>query len=302
MFAIGDFIKLRRKDLGLTQAELCGDVLALGTLQRIEANKQLPNKFTFEYLVDRLGLSSDQYCYLLSGEDKEIYDLRYAFETLYNRGDYKGATNILEDLKIVPNLDGWHQNFISIAETLLLLPNGNISNETKLIELQKTVSLFINDFSPKKIKKALLMKKELVTLIALAVANYKVDNKETSLNVLLELINYINNNIADRHHIALVNAKIFLCLSAYYLDEENYSKALHYCNEGIETCIGNDLGMFCCTKLSFNKAKCLYSQNQNEKALACLKQAYYLAVTLGEKALSVVDKVEQYATKQNIKL
>ncbi|MCL1988462.1 MAG: helix-turn-helix domain-containing protein [Firmicutes bacterium] len=299
MFNIGTIIKLRRLELGLTQQAVCGDRMSVTTLHRIEKNEQLPNKHNFEYLMDRLGILSQKYSYLLSYEDKDIYDLRYKFETSYNQGDYKVATEFLTTLKTLPNALE-HGIFLAIAETLLLLQDTSVPNETKLLEAQKTVDIFCKKFSPNKIAKTLLMKKELMMLVALATAHYKVDNKQTAFHILNELIAYINKNIEDKGNVALLYVKIMLCLSAYYIDDADYTKALYFCEEGLSACLGNDCGMIYVAKLTFNKARILFNQNQEEQANIYLKNAHNLAVILSERADCLVAKMNNYAKEQSL--
>ncbi|MCL2014943.1 MAG: helix-turn-helix domain-containing protein [Defluviitaleaceae bacterium] len=299
MFNVGTIVRLRRLELGLTQSKVCGKKISVTTLSRLEKNGQLPNKHNFEYIIDRLGIFSQKYSYLLSYEDKEVYDLRYTLESAYNKGDYKATAEILTKLKTLPNALE-HGVFLTIAETLLLLQDTSVPNETKLTKAQNTVDTFCKDFSPNKIAKTLLMKKELMMLVALATAHYKVDDKQTALNILNELIAYINKNIEDKGNIAPIYARIMLCLSAYYIDECDYTKALYFCEDGLKMCIANDCGMIYFDKLLFNKARILFSQNQEDQANACLKQAYYSALSLGERADCFIAKINSYAKERSL--
>lgn len=56
IYCANDVIKLRRKMLGLTQDQLCGDDISLGTLKRIEGCKKAMKKETLKLLFSKLKL------------------------------------------------------------------------------------------------------------------------------------------------------------------------------------------------------------------------------------------------------
>lgn len=63
---IGTFIKQRRKELKLTQEQVCSGICDPVTLSRIENGKQTPSKSVISALLQRLGMPEARYYVLES--------------------------------------------------------------------------------------------------------------------------------------------------------------------------------------------------------------------------------------------
>jgi len=70
---LGEYIKQRRLDLGLTQEQLCDGICEPMTLSRLENGKQTPSRNRINALLQRLGLPDDRYFALLSKNELEMY-------------------------------------------------------------------------------------------------------------------------------------------------------------------------------------------------------------------------------------
>ena len=73
---LGEFIKNRRMELGLTQEQLCEGICEPITISRLENGKQTPSRNRINALLQRLGLPGDRYYALLSKNEKEVAALR----------------------------------------------------------------------------------------------------------------------------------------------------------------------------------------------------------------------------------
>ena len=69
---LGEYIKQRRLDLGLTQEQLCDGICEPMTLSRLENGKQTPSRNRINALLQRLGLPDDRYFALLSKNELEM--------------------------------------------------------------------------------------------------------------------------------------------------------------------------------------------------------------------------------------
>ena len=70
---IGEKIKKTRKEQGMTQRELCGDVITRNMLSRIENNAALPSLETLTYIASRLGIPAG---FLLLDENDALLSVR----------------------------------------------------------------------------------------------------------------------------------------------------------------------------------------------------------------------------------
>lgn len=73
---LGEYIKQRRLDLGLTQEQLCYGICEPMTLSRLENGKQTPSRNRINALLQRLGLPDDRYFALLSKNELEMEALQ----------------------------------------------------------------------------------------------------------------------------------------------------------------------------------------------------------------------------------
>lgn len=73
---IGTIIKQRRKDLKLTQEQLCSGICDPVSLSRIETGKQVPSRSIVNALLQRLGLPDTRYYALSSKHELEIEALK----------------------------------------------------------------------------------------------------------------------------------------------------------------------------------------------------------------------------------
>lgn len=75
-FLLGEYIRQRRLDLGLTQAEVCSGICEPITLSRLENGKQTPSRNRINAILQRLGLPDDRYYALLSPNELKIEALK----------------------------------------------------------------------------------------------------------------------------------------------------------------------------------------------------------------------------------
>lgn len=73
---LGDMIKRRRKELGLTQEELCKGICEPMTISRLENGKQTPARNRINAILERLDLPADRYYALLSKNETEMEALQ----------------------------------------------------------------------------------------------------------------------------------------------------------------------------------------------------------------------------------
>ena len=74
--SIGECIRQRRKELNLTQEQVCDGICDPVSLSRIENGKQTPRRSVINALLQRLGLPDDRYYALVSENELEIEALK----------------------------------------------------------------------------------------------------------------------------------------------------------------------------------------------------------------------------------
>lgn len=69
---IGDYIKRRRVELGMTQGQLAKGICTVATLSRLEAGIQTPRRNRISALLQRLGLPDSRYFAINTQEEVAI--------------------------------------------------------------------------------------------------------------------------------------------------------------------------------------------------------------------------------------
>ena len=180
MIFLGDYIRQRRKDLGLTQRQLCEGICDTTTISRMERGEQTPRHSTVTALLERLGTSYDQYV-LLSREEIEIAALqreitvasvqlqqgeepersRARAQVLEKLGELEeiAKSGGIEDTPVI------RQYLLSVRAALRTL-EGSISPEEEITALLEAIRITAPRFNPAKINSRPYYSLEEVRLIS----------------------------------------------------------------------------------------------------------------------------------------
>lgn len=100
IYNIGEYIKNRRKVLGITQDELADGICSVMTLSRIERGDQFPHDYTLIQILQRLGLSGSEMFLLVNSEQFIISQLRFDIRQAYIQENYDEAKRFFEKTRI----------------------------------------------------------------------------------------------------------------------------------------------------------------------------------------------------------
>ena len=109
---LGEYIKQRRLDLGLTQEQLCDGICEPMTLSRLENGKQTPSRNRINALLQRLGLPDDRYFALLSKNELEMEALQKEIVPAMRPKRCRRA------LRSLHNLKSWQIRMIKLRSNL----------------------------------------------------------------------------------------------------------------------------------------------------------------------------------------
>jgi len=298
---IGELIRINREEKELTQETLCFGICTPGTLSKIENGTQTPSRATFNALMERMGLSAGVYPSFLNPVDKKAYELQHDFNEWYAKGDYDKTEEILSKLKKVPSLDSVYEQFIQMAEILIRQQRKEISPAEAVKAFERVIELFFQDFPVEKIRLAVLTKTEINVLNAYAIAHNRAGNHDIAINVLQELIIYIESKVYDQESFAIVYTKLLYNLSKYVGMTGNDDDAVFLCEKGIRHCVRyNRYTHF--AQLLYNKGYGLMNLGREDEACKCIQEAYYITRAMGKASGVNIERVRKYADEKGIKL
>ena len=146
---IGEVIKRKRKELGLTQEELCEGICEPSTISRIESGKQVPAKNKLDALLQRLDLPGDRYYALLSRNELEISNLQSQIISSNVSNNNRDGLQYLEKLEgIVSEDDHLIRQFILRSKVALgYLDGEDITeyNDRRMRSIRKKVQMVFQD-------------------------------------------------------------------------------------------------------------------------------------------------------------
>jgi transcriptional regulator with XRE-family HTH domain len=116
---IGDLVKNRRLELGLTQAQVAEGICSRETINQLEHNKTLPRLFVIDKVLDKLTIDGDTLLTLPSSR-QDIYSLKKQSEIhrhMYNTEKFpaEGGKNLREALEALSNdmdIDESYKSFL----------------------------------------------------------------------------------------------------------------------------------------------------------------------------------------------
>ena len=209
MIFLGDYIRQRRKDLGLTQRQLCEGICDTTTISRMERGEQTPRHSTVTALLERLGTSYDQYV-LLSREEIEIAALqreitvasvqlqqgeepersRARAQVLEKLGELEeiAKSGGIEDTPVI------RQYLLSVRAALRTL-EGSISPEEEITALLEAIRITAPRFNPAKINSRPYYSLEEVRLIShLALAYSHMGDHKKAVGIYSQLHTYVTEH------------------------------------------------------------------------------------------------------------
>lgn len=239
---IGEVIKRKRKELGLTQEELCEGICEPSTISRIESGKQVPAKNKLDALLQRLDLPGDRYYALLSKNELEISNLQSQIISCNVSKNKRDGLQYLEKLEeIVSEDDHLIRQFILRSKTAFGYLDGEDIRPYTFDEKEKmlfeALYLTVPKFDIEEIDKNFYTIEEIKIINQIAL-NYSNSGKnKKAIDVYNQLLKYIEKHLMNlKESNGLVILISYNCSRSLYL-EKRYEESIAAANLGLEVSI-----------------------------------------------------------------
>ena len=167
---LGEYMKQRRLELGLTQEELCEGICEPITISRMENGRQTPSRNRINALLQRLGLPDDRYFALLSKREEEIAALQKEIIACSVQRDTAHGWELLGQLEQITEPDDHvTRQFILRSQVILGKAEGRYSAEEQLQMLMKALRMTAPHFDLEEISKGLYSFEEVKIINQIAV-------------------------------------------------------------------------------------------------------------------------------------
>jgi len=283
---LGELIRQRRLDRGLSQEDLAGGICSVTTVCRIENGSQFPNYATLEKLLQRLGLDDDLFYGLRSQTEIKISSLQDEIQISCmnfqhtigsNRDTIRKTTlaKIQELEKMIADSDHLTHQFLIHVKLILGKEDGAAySFEERLDLLLKAIRLTVPRFELQKINDFVYYFNEIKIINQIALTYRRADRYREAESIFRQLLDYIENHNQDVRR------------SAGYLPliAHNYAKTLALSGRYAEAIEIGERGWKAGIKYRYydflgsilhTMAECYHYLNQDEISKDLFVQAYH---------------------------
>ena len=236
---IGKIIFTLRKHYNISQEMLCSGLCSDATLSRIELGERIPDKFLLDALLQRLGKSPDKLETILSERDYFLFEKRQAIEKAIFEHNFELAKEELilyEEQKECE--EKLHQQYIYKIKSVL---SDELEHDTKesIKYLLEAINMTLPSFNIENILEYLLSIEEIYLLLMLAQAYSNTEEEGQALQLLHNVIDYLDQKYSDEEEKVKVYPKAVYLLSKLLLQDEKYDELVTLCLKTIDLIVSN---------------------------------------------------------------
>lgn len=299
---LGEVIRQKRLELGLTQEQVCEGICDPITISRIENGKQTPNRTRINAILERLDLPADRYWAMLSKNELEVEALQkkvvaYNVQFERARGDERitirdAALEVHKQLEIAAEKnDTVSRQLILRSRVLLGKEDGRYSFKEQQAMLLEAIRLTVPSFDLDEIGSNLYTTEEIKTINQLAMIHGWAGEHMEAIGILSQLYKYIRKHFLN---IPLTQAHLNMVAFNYARELDvvgQYEKAIQIAEEGRRICLefGHYLHL---PGLLAIMAEAYHFLGEDEKSKDFYRQSYYLYKAVGDKSNRAIIQAE----------
>lgn len=299
-YRIGEILKNRRIELGLTQEEVSAGIYEPPTMSRIETGKQTPSRTKLNILLQRLGLPDDRYYALLSDNEVQIANLQKEIVSCNVLGNREKGLEMIKELEGIAEPDDTAiQQFILRSKVILgKMENGEIKPypfEQKLEMLLQAIRLTSPKFNLEEIERGLYSLDEVKVINQIALTYSRNDEHKKAIDIYYQLLRYIKKHFQN----ILQSGGLFPLVTYNYARELDlvgrYEEALEIAEFGWKSCV--EYGQYRTLPATIALiAECYYFLGKNQQSQEFYRKAYYLSQTIDDRGClrTVVSETQKY--------
>lgn len=296
-FKLGDYIRRRRKELGMHQSQLCEGICSVTTLSRLESGKQATERRISDALLQRLGVVPEQYTSLLDQDSFTIEELRHEMADAAFLKDYSKLQKYIAEIERSSQIENpMVRRFIINCKAII---NFDSKNDLSVIEILKNaLTLSRPSFDERKIAKLLLSVDEVKIANNIANIYTKQEKWDEAFNIYRQLIENLDAAYMDTEQ----RDRLLTMLSYNYsralgLDKK-YEQSLEIAHRGVSISMKTGRAIQI-ARLYVNIAYCLYYLDRKDEGYTYLKEAITLERILKRDELAQ-QAVEQFKSLFNV--
>lgn len=190
--SIGRFIKTVREERNISQGKVCQGLCSTQTLSNIEVGERVPDVFLFENLMQRLGISPDDFETVLFDDEYNEIALRDRIESYIEKNQWTEAKALLELHYSNTDKDSIRQQYYWQIQAILL--GAKKQHEEAIVCIEKAIGSIHDSLSIERMEEELFGTRELELLCMLADEYRIVGEYKKAHSIINALLNYMQMN------------------------------------------------------------------------------------------------------------
>lgn len=287
MMLLGDLIKAKRLENGLTQAELAAGICTQASISNLEKNQRIPPLMTLLAIGNRLNLNFDELSDYAIEQENPTSDVFNRVRTLRKQFKLKEAYDLIIEELPLDKLKTYHkkkQYYYYLGITGLLGYN-------KISEAHYNFNLALSSESEPNLDFY-----DILTINGIGLAYYFESEEEKARTYfeksLVQLDQFMSQMVSLDESIEIT--KLYYATAKFYSEIKEYSKAVDLCSLGIQVQLDQHVN-YELEMLYYEKAFNLAKLNKKSEAEEC----YYYAAALAKMINNtmVLETIKENITK-----
>lgn len=267
VYLISEVIGQERKLLNQTQEKIANEInIDYRTISRIETGKYKPKTGTFQKLKEYLNIDRDICSTHLVVEDFELLELERDISKEIFLKEYEKAEKLYKRLKKRLSLkNNENIQYVMYMDTVFSKVNGKINEQEAIEKCKKAFAVTRKNCRVEDLSNIVLNKCETRIINYIARMYSNLGEKKKAIYMLEQILKGFENSKVDvKYHYASTSL-IYDCLSCEYEENNQFDKALKFCDKGIRFELrcerGNILGHFIMQKTYIEERKAVLQKN-----------------------------------------
>lgn len=309
---LGEYIKRKRLDMGITQEQLCEGICEPITVSRMENNKQMPAYNRIRAFLQRLGLPDNRFYALLSKNEMEMKTLQDEINADLVRMERAAPENVTEKRaeglrklerleEIADPEDVLSRQFIITYRAALGRTDGPYSPEEKLNMQMEAIRLTCPRFDPEEINLELYSFQEITIINRIANAYDDLGMLRDAINIFEKLLKYVQKHYKEMSTYSGKLTIIAKNYSALLTRVNRYDDAIEIAELGRRTCAEYGHYQFLPALLHI-MGECFYLKGETEKCKEYFKYAWCIYKSVGNDRdrISLENSISKYFGTERI--
>lgn len=288
---LGEYIRQKRIEMGITQEQLCEGICEPITVSRMENGKQMPAYNRIRAFLQRLGLPDDRFFALLSKNELELKTLSDEINADVVRLERAAPEEVpairAEGLKKLERLEKLADPDDRITRQLILSekaalgrPDGPYTPEETLAMLMEAIRVTCPRLDLEELNLGLYSLEETTIINKIAIAYAHMGKPKKTIDILGQMVKYVQKHYKDMSQYAGKFTLITKNYSLYLATVKRYDDAIEIAEMGRLACAEYGHYQFLPAFLDI-MAECFYMNGNIEKCIEYYKYAWCIYKVTG---------------------